>query len=362
MAGEDTSTPPEQTDKTAATGELVTTGSTSTEGGLSALLAGEDTSTPPEQTDETAATGEQDNWNRSTTGTEGTTSATPTQLPTIAALTTDEDKVKAAEEAKVVVANLEAAVKQAQTIEAATADPGAKAQIQAQVSQLQAALQGAKADAANKDAAAKSATTTPATTTGGGGGKTTTSAGGAEDKVKAAEEAKVVVANLEAAVKQAQTIEAATADPGAKAQIQAQVSQLQAALQGAKADAANKDAAAKSATTTPATTTGGGGGKTTTSAGGAEDKVKAAEEAKVVVANLEAAVKQAQTIEAATADPGAKAQIQAQVSQLQAALQGAKADAANKDAAAKSATTTPATTTGGGGGKQQHQQAEQKIR
>ena len=168
--------------------------------------------------------------------------------------------------------------------------------------------------------------------------------------MKAAEEAKVVVANLEAAVKQAQTSEAATADPVAKAQIQAQVSQLQAALQGAKADAANKDAAAKSATTTPATTTGGGGGKTTTSAGGAEDKVKAAEEAKVVVANLEAAVKQAQTSEAATADPVAKAQIQAQVSQLQAALQGAKADAANKDAAAKSAT-TPAKTTGTEAGK-----------
>ena len=98
--------------------------------------------------------------------------------------------------------------------------------------------------------------------------------------MKAAEEAKVVVANLEAAVKQAQSFRSRNCHPEPKASDTGPGKPTEAALQGAKTDAANKDARQKVTTTTPATTTGGGGGKTTTSAGGAEDKIKAGEEAR----------------------------------------------------------------------------------
>ncbi|MGZ5490021.1 MAG: hypothetical protein ACXW2E_06805, partial [Nitrososphaeraceae archaeon] len=111
--------------------------------------------------------------------------------------------------------------------------------------------------------------------------------------------------------------------------------ELQKALNAAKADAANKDAAAKSATTTPGTTT----------TGGVEDKVKAAEAAKVVVTQIEQALNVLKVKEA-QAFPEAKGQLQSQIAQLQAKLNAAKVDAATKDAAAKSTTTTPATTTG----------------
>ena len=65
--------------------------------------------------------------------------------------------------------------------------------------------------------------------------------------------------------------------------------------------------------------------------------MNAAEAAKVVVTQLEAALKQAQTIEAGVGDPNFKAGLQNQIIQLQNALNAAKVDAANKDAAAKSA-------------------------
>ena len=102
-------------------------------------------------------------------------------------------------------------------------------------------------------------------------GKATTLAtttGGVEDKVKAAEDAKALVTNLEAALKQAQDLEANTNDQNVKAALQGQIAQLQGSLTTAKLDATKKDAAAKSTPTTPATTTTGGGGTTTTPAGG----------------------------------------------------------------------------------------------
>jgi hypothetical protein len=115
-------------------------------------------------------------------------------------------------------------------------------------------------------------TTTPATTTGG-----------TEDKVKAAEAAKaaqeaqaakVVVTNLENQLNDLKNKQASAA-PGNKAGFDNAIAQVQSALDAAKVDAANKDAAAKSkTTTTPATTTGGGGGKTTpaTTTGGGGGK------------------------------------------------------------------------------------------
>ena len=112
------------------------------------------------------------------------------------------------------VSNLENAITQAKLKEAAAA-PSDKGILNVQIANLQNALNEAKVDAANKDAAAKSATTTPATTTGGGGGKTTTpttTTGGGGGKT---------------------TTPTTTGGGGGK-------------------------------TTTPTTTTGGGGGKTTT--------------------------------------------------------------------------------------------------
>ena len=163
-------------------------------------------------------------------------------------------------------------------------------------------------------------------------GKTTTLAttGGVEDKVKAAEDAKAIVTNLEATLKQVQNIEANTNDQNVKNALQGQIAQLQGSLTTAKLDAANKDAAAKSTTTTPGTTT----------TGGTEDKVKAAEAAKGVVTQLEAKLNELKDKQAKAA-PEAKGQLQSEIDKLQASLDTAKKDAANKDAAAKSTTTTP---------------------
>ena len=88
--GEATSTPPEQTDETGKTEAASTTGSTSTEGGLSALLKGENTgggeatSTPPEQTDGTgkteAASTTGSTPTEGTTGTEDTPGTSPIEV------------------------------------------------------------------------------------------------------------------------------------------------------------------------------------------------------------------------------------------------------------------------------------------
>ena len=132
---------------------------------------------------------------------------------------------------------------------------------------MQGALDGAKKNAADKEAAAKSTTTTtPGTTTGGG----------AEDKVKAAEEAKATVTNLEAQLNALKAAEA-NAPPQAKGAFQSAILGVQGALDAAKKNAADKEAAAKSTTTTPGTTTGGAGGTTTTpgtTTGGGESKLQ----------------------------------------------------------------------------------------
>ncbi len=81
--------------------------------------------------------------------------------------------------------------------------------------------------------------------------------------MKAAEDAKAVVTGLDAALKNAQIAQAQNTDPVAKAVLQGQIAGLQAQLDAAKQDAANKDALAKSVTTTPAKTTGTEAGKAT---------------------------------------------------------------------------------------------------
>ena len=160
----------------------------------------------------------------------------------------------------------------------------------------------------------KGPTTTPGTTTGGG----------AEDKVKAAEEAKATVTNLEAQLNALKAAEA-NAPPQAKGAFQNAILGVQGALDGAKKNAADKEAAAKSTTTTtPGTTTGGG----------AEDKVKAAEEAKATVTNLEAQLNALKAAEA-NAPPQAKGAFQNAILGVQGALDGAKKNAADKEAAAK---------------------------
>ena len=160
--------------------------------------------------------------------------------------------------------------------------------------------------------------------------------GGVEDKVKAAEAAKVVVTQLEQALNVLKANEARAA-PEAKGQLQSQIGQLQAKLDTAKVDAADKDAQAKSATTTTSGTTTGGG---------VEDKVKAADEAKATVTGLESQLSALKAAQAGTI-PQAKGVFDGPIAATQNALDAAKKNAADKDAQAKSATTTtPATTEG----------------
>ncbi len=68
--------------------------------------------------------------------------------------------------------------------------------------------------------------------------------------------------------------------------------------------------------------------------------MKAAEAAKGVVTQLEAKLNELKDKQAKAA-PETKGQLQSEIDKLQASLNTAKKDAANKDAAAKSNTTTP---------------------
>ena len=238
-----------------------------------------------------------------------------------------EDKVKAAEEAKATVTGLESQLSALKAAQAGTI-PQAKGAFDGPIAATQNALDAAKKNAADKEAAAKSPTTTSGTTTGGG----------TEDKVKAAEEAKATVTGLESQLSALKAAQAGTI-PQAKGAFDGPIAATQNALDAAKKNAADKEVAAKSPTTTSGTTTGGG----------TEDKVKAAEEAKAVVTNLETQLNALKDKEAKAA-PEAKGQLQSQIAQLQTVLDTAKKDAADKDALAKSAITTPGTTTTGGGG------------
>ena len=143
--------------------------------------------------------------------------------------------------------------------------------------------------------------------------------------MKAAADAKATVTNLEAQLNALKAAEA-SALPQAKGAFQNAISGVQGALDAAKKNAADKEAAAKSTTTTPATTTTGGG---------AEDKVKAAADAKATVTNLEAQLNALKAAEA-SALPQAKGAFQNAILGVQGALDAAKKNAADKEAAAKS--------------------------
>ena len=236
--------------------------------------------------------------------------------------------MKAAADAKATVTGLEAQLNALKAAEA-SAPPQAKGAFQNAILGVQGALDTAKKDAADKEAATKSTTTTPGTTTGGG----------TEDKVKAAADAKATVTGLEAQLNALKAAEA-SAPPQAKGAFQNAILGVQGALDTAKKDAADKEAATKSTTTTPGTTTGGG----------TEDKVKAAADAKATVTGLEAQLNALKAAEA-SAPPQAKGAFQNAILGVQGALDTAKKDAADKEAATKSTTTTPGTTTGDGGGK-----------
>ena len=162
--------------------------------------------------------------------------------------------------------------------------------------------------------------------------------------MKAAADAKATVTNLEAQLNALKAAEAG-ALPQAKGAFQNAILGVQGALDAAKKNAADKEAAAKSTTTTtPATTTTGGG---------AEDKVKAAADAKATVTNLEAQLNALKAAEAG-ALPQAKGAFQNAILGVQGALDAAKKNAADKEAAAKSIQQQRQ--------QQQQQVVEQKIR
>ncbi|HJT82870.1 MAG TPA: hypothetical protein VJ697_00175, partial [Nitrososphaeraceae archaeon] len=184
-----------------------TTGTTGTTEGTTGTTEGTDDSQPDDLESLLALNKEGTTGTTGTTegtaGTTGTTEGTAgTQLPTLATLrptTTGggtEDKVKAAEDAKAVVTNLENQLNNLKAQQAGAA-PQDKVAFEGPIAALQSALIAVKKDAADKEAAAKTTTTpgtttpgttTPGTTTGGDTTKTSTTSSGEKLEFPNAEE------------------------------------------------------------------------------------------------------------------------------------------------------------------------------